>query len=328
MNYDEFAFFNQQLASMLREGIPLEGALEKLCAEMQRGELRSEMERLDADLKNGTPLKAALEARKLPDFYVQMLQVGQQGNDLPAVLLMLADYYQRADSTWTRLKGLMVYPVIVLCAAFVLSSFLTIASLRVIASGFPEVMGFTVPPSIMVNLWAPPILIGLVLAVVLLVLCVPALHRRLRWRVPAFKEAKLAQVAAAMGMLLKSGGNLNDALGLVEQMERGTAASGELAQWRGKLAQGRGQFAEMAGPGRAFPPLFLWLVSNAGEDLAGGFRRAAEIYTLRAVQRIEMLLYAALPFAMLALGLMICFQVFPVMQTFVRLLNGIDSGVE
>ena len=26
MKYDEFAFFNQQLAMMLRDGIPLEGA--------------------------------------------------------------------------------------------------------------------------------------------------------------------------------------------------------------------------------------------------------------------------------------------------------------
>src|SRR5205814_1571539 len=37
MNYDEFAFFNQQLAAMLRDGIPLEGALSRLCADMRRG---------------------------------------------------------------------------------------------------------------------------------------------------------------------------------------------------------------------------------------------------------------------------------------------------
>ena len=31
MKLDEFAFFNQQLAAMLRDGIPLEGALQRLC---------------------------------------------------------------------------------------------------------------------------------------------------------------------------------------------------------------------------------------------------------------------------------------------------------
>src|SRR5450432_806334 len=102
MKYDEFAFFSQQLSTMLGEGIPLEGALEQLCANMRQSPLRGELELLQADLKNGKPLKEALAPRRLPDFYVQMINVGIAGNDLPAVLLMLADYYQRVDATWTR----------------------------------------------------------------------------------------------------------------------------------------------------------------------------------------------------------------------------------
>ena len=30
MNYDEFGFFNRQLAAMLKDGIPLEGAIKQL----------------------------------------------------------------------------------------------------------------------------------------------------------------------------------------------------------------------------------------------------------------------------------------------------------
>ena len=103
MKYDEFAFFNQQLGTMLRDGIPLEGALQQLCASMQRGEMREQLEQLEAALKAGTPLDAALAPRQLPDFYKQMLRIGAQGNDLPGMLLLLADYYQQADSIWTRL---------------------------------------------------------------------------------------------------------------------------------------------------------------------------------------------------------------------------------
>ena len=40
MKWDEFAFVNQQLAAMLKDGIPLEGALKQLCATMARGGLR------------------------------------------------------------------------------------------------------------------------------------------------------------------------------------------------------------------------------------------------------------------------------------------------
>ena len=51
MKTDEFAFFNQQLAAMLRDGIPLEGALQRLCREMRRGELRDDLQALEASAR-------------------------------------------------------------------------------------------------------------------------------------------------------------------------------------------------------------------------------------------------------------------------------------
>src|SRR6185295_9458306 len=117
MNYDELAFFNQQLAAMLRDGIPLEGALKQLSAGMATGALRSEMSRLEEDLARGTPLPEALSRRELPEFYLRMIEIGARGNDLPGVLTLLADHYQRAAALWNRLKGLMVYPIIVITVA-------------------------------------------------------------------------------------------------------------------------------------------------------------------------------------------------------------------
>jgi type II secretory pathway component PulF len=196
---------------------------------------------------------------------------------------------------------------------------------RLVGTNFFEVMELPMPSTMLVAIWGPPIVIGLLLAAFLFGLLVPAAARMLRWRLPAFKEAELAQVASAMALMLKSGGNLNDALGLVQQLERGTLASAELGEWRQHLAEGRGKFAEMAVSGRAFPPLFVWLVGNAGEDLAAGFQRAAEIYGARAVHRSEMFLYAVMPSAVLLLGGMVACQVFPVVKTFTGLLNGIGS---
>ena len=125
MKYDEFAFFNQQLAAMLRDGVPLEGALQRLCAEMRQGALRQELETLGTDLARGTPLAEAVRPRQLPDLYKRMLEIGARSHDLPGVLTLLADHYQRSNAIWTRLKGLMVYPALVLGAAFLLSCFLS-----------------------------------------------------------------------------------------------------------------------------------------------------------------------------------------------------------
>src|SRR6266702_748858 len=104
MNYDEFVFFNQQLASMLREGIPLEGALKQLSAGMRTGALRKEIEELEATLAGGMPLPEALARRSLPEFYRRMVGIGVRANDLPGVLTLLADHYHRSNLLWARLK--------------------------------------------------------------------------------------------------------------------------------------------------------------------------------------------------------------------------------
>jgi type II secretory pathway component PulF len=326
MKFEEFAFFNQQLAAMVRDGIPLEGALRRLCAEMRRGQLRDELMKLGEDLSKGTPLREAVQSRQLPDLYRQMLEVGAQTNDLPAVLTMLADHYQRRQLIWTRLKGLMVYPTIVLCAALVLSCFLSVLLSTVYRSVYVgEFFGRSGVPHFVAGIWWPPVVLALAAGACLVAVTAPAVRRALRWRLPAFKEASLAQVASTLALMLKSGVSLDKALGLVEQMERGTPAEIEIAQWRQRLAGGHGKFSEMAADGRVFPPLFVWMVGQSGEDLPAGFQRAAEIYQSRASYRAETLLYSALPCSVLLLGLLIVSQIQPVLAAFISFMNTIGS---
>jgi len=326
MNYEEFAFFNQQLAAMVRDGIPLEGALQRLCAEMHRGPLRNELMKLGDDLAKGMPLREAVQTCQLPELYRHMLEVGAQTNDLPGVLTILADYYQRRQFLWTRLKGLMVYPTIVLCAALLLSCFLSVLLSTIYKSVYiGDLFGRPGMPRLAVGLWFPPVLLALAAGVCLVAVTAPAMRRVLRWRLPAFKEASLAQVAGTLALMLKSGVSLDKALGLVEKLEKGTPAAIELAGWRERLAGGKGKFSEMSADSRVFPPLFIWMVGQSGEDLAGGFQRASEIYLSRASYRAETLLYSALPCSVLALGLVITSQIQPVLAAFIQFMNSIGE---
>ncbi len=339
MKLDEFAFLNQQLAAMLHDGIPLEGALRQLCAEMRGGPLRSELEQLEADLAQGMPLKDALAARQLPDLYRRMLQVGARSNDLPGVLTLVADYYQQQHTLWTKLKGLMAYPAIVLFVAFLVSLVFYIVWSRVFLTSWTDAVfgmmeGAQLPAMtraslpLVANLWVFPTFFGLLCALVVAAATVPGLRRSVRWRLPAFKEASLAQTASAFRLMLKGGIPLPDTIGLVEQLETNSRARTELASWQRNLAAGMTKFSQIAAGGRAFPPLFVWLVSSAGEDLAAGFQRAAEIYQGRAAYRSEVLLYAALPLAVLALGVMVLTQGWLLLSgflVFIQLMNGLSG---
>jgi type II secretory pathway component PulF len=326
MKLDEFAFFNQQLAAMLRDGFPLEGALRRLCQEMRAGTLRTELQLLEADLARGVPLAEALPARRLPELYQRMILVGVKSNDLPGALTMLADYFQRQSNLWTRLKGLMVYPLIVLLLAFFLACFLSYILGAFLYGNLAFLGGQRVTPAVWAGLWVAPVFFGLVVLVASIAVAFSATRRMLRWRLPAFREASLAQVASVMWLMLKNGVPLDDALALVEQLEQRTRAGNEITQWRRSLASGRGKFSEMTLSSCVFPPLFVWTVAQSGEDLAAGFQRAAELYQARAVYRSELFLYSILPCSVLSLAAMIIVQILPVFITLIAFLNGISGS--
>jgi type II secretory pathway component PulF len=319
MNYDEFAFFNQQLAAMLRDGIPLEGALKQLCAGMKAGPLRKEMTQLESDLARGTPLNEAVARRALPEFYLRMVTVGMRSNDLPGMLTLLADYYQRANSVWNRLKGLMVYPFLVLLVSLGLT--LLISSL---AKKFLEVvtgdLGYF-PQFVYHTLWIPPLIIAILLAAVAAIVTIPALRTRARWWIPAFRETSLAQIASAMALMLKNGTPLPDALAFAESIEANSPAGNALREWRAQLQAGQGKPAQWPHSLSPFPPMFLWLVRKGGEDIAAGFQKAAEIYQSRASYKIELLLYGVLPVSVLFLGQMVIWQVLPLFHALATLMG-------
>jgi type II secretory pathway component PulF len=325
MNYDEFAFFNQQLAAMLREGIPLEGALKQLCTGMRSGSLRTEIQQLEADLARGTPLKEALARRALPDLYRQMLEIGARSNDLPGVLTLLADHYHRANALWTRLKGLMVYPLIVIFVSLGLTLMVSLSFSHFMARFFDQIVAR--PPINIPTVWMPPIVLALMALLGLVAVFTPSWRARLRWRLPAFREASLAELASAMALMLKNGTTLPEALALAEALESGTPAAKALAHWRQLVEAGQGKPAEWTGDSRPFPPLFLWLVQKGGEDVAAGFQKAAEIYQARASYRIEMVLYGALPVSILLLGQMVLWQAIPLVRSMSWMMNVLGSDM-
>jgi type IV pilus assembly protein PilC len=325
MNAEEFAFVNQQLAAMLRENLPLEGSLKQLCATMERGKLRDELALLEADLAGGTPLSEAITRRRLPEFYVRLVSVGARGQRLPEVLTLLADYYRQTHGIWSRLQGLMVYPAILLVCSFLFSLWLGFVFHQFgsfIGKGSPFWWNYVAwnsaakevdfaSISYAVHLWLPTLLLGGAALLALLVTCIAPLRRELHWRLPGFKQASLARVSAALAILLRGGSTLREALPLVFAMEQGTAAGKELRRWNERCAEGHAKFQDIAAGSRIFPPMFLWLVAGAGEDLALGFERAAETYRAQAARRTEVLVQAALPASMLFLGLLVLSQVYP-----------------
>lgn len=324
MNHDEFAFFNQQLAAMLRQGVPLEGALKQLSGGMRDKAVQAEVRELEADLARGTPLREALGRRTLPPLFVRLVEAGAQTNDLPGVLTLLADHYHRTHALWTRLKGLLTYPCLVVLVSLGLTlalSFVFSGFMKNFFGRFPGESELAQGAFTVVSVWIPPIFLAILALLAAGALSIPQWRGVLRWRLPAFREASLAQLASAISLMLKNGTPLPEALVLAEAMESGTPAAPGLARWRALIEQGQGKPAQWSEPTRTFPPLFLWLVQQSGEDVAAGFQNAAQVYRDRASYRIELLLYGALPVSIVLLGQLILWQVSPLFRGMIWFMN-------
>lgn len=326
MNHDELAFFNHQLAAMLRDGIPLEGALKQLCAGMKLGTLRAEISALHDDLARGVPLKDALARRTLPDLYRRMVELGARTNDLPGALTLLADYYQRAGILWSRLKGLMLYPLIVIVVSLCLTLLLSLVFSRFLGGFMTDFSGRAHQTYVLlITVWAPPTLLALLTLTVIVAFSRARWRAWLRWRVPPFREASLAQLASTITLMLRNGTPFADALAMAQTIESNSPAGPALAQWRQLVESGHGKPSSWPAEIRPFPPLFLWLVKQGGEDLTAGFQNAADIYHARASYRIELALYGALPVSILLLAQMILWQVAPLMRWFVVMMNSLGA---
>ena len=334
MKLDEFSFFNQQLAAMLRDGIPLEGALQRLCTEMRRGTLRDELQKLEADLAKGTPIAEAVKARQLPELYKRMVMVGVKSGNLAGALTMLADYFQRQNSVWTRLKSMMTYPLIVMLAAFLISLLLAFIWNFVIGPAFKDVFagtGLKLPSATLfafdtLNLiWTFPVVLGTFFLLLVCVLFLPATRENFLWRLPAFKEATVSRIADSLDLMLRNGVTLPEAVELTEQLETSPAAVADLREWRRKLAAGVAKFSELSAGDKMIPPMFTWIVSGSGEEIADGFKRAAEIYHTRAIYRTEVALFSVLPMASLFLGSVVISQAFLVISMFLPLISMLNN---
>jgi type IV pilus assembly protein PilC len=262
-----------------------------------------------------------------------MILVGVKSGDLPGALTMLADYFQNQNNVWTRLKSMMTYPLIVMFVACLISTVLAFIWTCVIGPSMTGVfggMGFELPGattfalSTLQAIWVFPVILGVLFVLVASVIFVPGLRGKYLWRLPAFKEATVSRIAASLALLMKNGVNLPESIGLVEKLENSTAAAADLQLWQKKLAAGTTKFSEVAAVNRLVPPLFVWVVASAGEDLTAGFNRAAEIYHSRALYRTEIALYSVLPIASLFLGAVVLSQAFLVICMFLPLVKMIN----
>lgn len=308
MKSSELAFVTEQLADMIRSGVPLPESLRRLAGERKHLRTAQQLSNLEQNLAGGMSLADALERSEFPDFVKRLLAVGASGGDLPGMLRRIADYYRRRSELQMRFSGLLVYPLLVLFCLVLLFLTSTLYVLPLLRSWFQESWMdaplydahplFALGSSI--ESWVLAGIVGTVLLFGLLSWWIPAIRSRLAWRLPPFRSRKLSDLAWMLAVCIRGGMNLKDAVLLMAELEK-PPASRKMRRIDSQLAQGVSETEALAAC-PLFPRMAAWMIRSSGRKLPDGLEAVADYYQRQAAGQADLALYAFLPLSTVLLG--------------------------
>jgi type IV pilus assembly protein PilC len=131
--------FTRQFATMIGAGLPMVQCLEILSTQLESPEFRKIASKIKEDVQSGSTLSEALGKHKkvFDDLYVNMVEAGEIGGALDTILVRLAGYREKADRLARKVKGALVYPIVVA----VVAGGVTFAMLTFIVPVFAKMFG-------------------------------------------------------------------------------------------------------------------------------------------------------------------------------------------
>ncbi len=111
----EISRFTRQFAVMIEAGLPLVQCLDILAEQTPNKIFSKAIAKIRDSVSSGSTLASAMGKHKkiFNELYVNMVEAGEMGGALETILKRLADYREKADKLVRKVKGAMIYPIII-----------------------------------------------------------------------------------------------------------------------------------------------------------------------------------------------------------------------
>ncbi|MCK4454371.1 type II secretion system F family protein [Candidatus Parcubacteria bacterium] len=117
----DIVIFSRQLSMMFEANVPLVESLETLGSQQKNPVFKEKVLEIAKSVEGGTALSEAFS--KHPDifspFYVNMIKSGEASGKLSEVLKYLAERLEKQYEFMSKIKGAMIYPLLVIVVSFV-----------------------------------------------------------------------------------------------------------------------------------------------------------------------------------------------------------------
>ena len=111
--------FTRQLSTLQDAGLPLLRSIQILEAQQKPGKLKSILADVAEDVEAGSTLSDAMakHPKAFDRLYAKMVNAGEIGGVLDIILQRLANFMEKGERLKRRIKGAMIYPIVVVTIA-------------------------------------------------------------------------------------------------------------------------------------------------------------------------------------------------------------------
>ncbi|MGA2660918.1 MAG: type II secretion system F family protein [Verrucomicrobiota bacterium] len=293
----ELATFTQQLANLLKSGMPLTVALNSMTHLESKGISADVSRDLRQDVMEGRSLSDAMskQPRVFSDLYVNMVRAGESSGALVEVLRRMADHFERFAQVQAKFTSALIYPAFVGVVGIGIMFFFVTYMLPKFMSIF-QGMDIPLPMATQILLGVSHLfaaywwlILGILLALFIIFKRFQASEEGRRridhWKmnVPIFgKVIKLnlfGQFASTLSTLLENGVPVLTALKITEQIIANSIVKEAIAKTREEVTDGK-TIAQPLARSKIFPQLMVDLV-KIGEDtgdVPGALKNVADTY--------------------------------------------------
>jgi len=125
---DDLVIFTRQLSTMIEAGIPILQSLEALEEQITQKHFKSVIAAIREDVSIGNSLSVAFgkHAKVFNNLFISMIKAGETGGALNVLLDRIAGYMEKALKLKRKVQSAMVYPIVVITMAFLITLVLLI----------------------------------------------------------------------------------------------------------------------------------------------------------------------------------------------------------
>lgn len=331
VGFNDVVDFTRQVAIMLNAGLTLIDALEILKKQITKVSLRKLINDIDTDIRAGESFSSAL--KKYPgnfsNLYIALVRSGEASGKLGEILIRLADNLEKEREFKSKLKGALVYPVIVMVGMvivmFVMVTFVVPKLLNLykdfnIALPWTTLLLISIS-NFSVRFW-PLIILGTVagwyfLNKYLKTKVGKEYFDRLALRLPVFgniiKISSLVDATRTLSILINAGVSILDALSIIVDTTGNVVYKNAFANVSSNVEKGQSLGISLEQEG-IFPPILVQM-SQVGEqtgNLDDTLMRLSKYFEMESEIAIKSMTTLIEPVILLVLGFGVGFLVLSV----------------